>query len=176
MPHGGGGGRQRGPFQTKLFGRKSTPVPGIATGRMTELMMSQSAMEDLSFKTRDARLPFQIFPDPYDTYDGYCLSTKGRLPSIVVEPIDGGEVESGELRWPPEGMLLSEEEYEEEEEEEEEDAFPSARDDLARDREEDAAAVAARAHWDRVEGVIASVDKERESPPNSSGPSTPVEK
>ncbi|XP_061424344.1 protein LBH-like [Lethenteron reissneri] len=145
---------------------------------MTELMMSQSAMEDLSFKTRDARLPFQIFPDPYDTYDGYCLSTKGRLPSIVVEPIDGGEVESGELRWPPEGMLLSEEEYEEEEEEEEEeeDAFPSARDDLARDREEDAAAVAARAHWDRVEGVIASVDKERESPPNSGGPSTPVEK
>lgn len=25
-----------------------------------------------------------------------------RLPSIVVEPTDGPEVESGELRWPPE--------------------------------------------------------------------------
>lgn len=24
-----------------------------------------------------------------------------RLPSIVVEPTDGAEVESGELRWPP---------------------------------------------------------------------------
>ncbi|KAM9354429.1 protein LBH [Pholidichthys leucotaenia] len=24
-----------------------------------------------------------------------------RLPSIVVEPMDGGDVESGELRWPP---------------------------------------------------------------------------
>ncbi|EGV94875.1 hypothetical protein I79_004684, partial [Cricetulus griseus] len=26
-----------------------------------------------------------------------------RLPSIVVEPTDVGTVESGELRWPPEG-------------------------------------------------------------------------
>lgn len=26
-----------------------------------------------------------------------------RLPSIVVEPSEGGAVESGELRWPPEG-------------------------------------------------------------------------
>lgn len=27
-----------------------------------------------------------------------------RLPSIVVEPTDGGEVESGELRWPPDDV------------------------------------------------------------------------
>ncbi|KAI3363999.1 hypothetical protein L3Q82_001595 [Scortum barcoo] len=26
------------------------------------------------------------------------------LPSIVVEPTDGGEVESGELRWPPDDV------------------------------------------------------------------------
>lgn len=28
-----------------------------------------------------------------------------RLPSIVVEPSEAGTVESGELRWPPEGTL-----------------------------------------------------------------------
>ncbi|XP_029808549.1 LBH domain-containing protein 2 [Suricata suricatta] len=28
-----------------------------------------------------------------------------RLPSIVVEPSEVGSVESGELRWPPEGAL-----------------------------------------------------------------------
>lgn len=27
-----------------------------------------------------------------------------RLPSIVVEPTDGGDVESGELRWPPDDV------------------------------------------------------------------------
>ncbi|CAK6431748.1 unnamed protein product [Pipistrellus nathusii] len=27
-----------------------------------------------------------------------------RLPSIVVEPTEAGAVESGELRWPPEGV------------------------------------------------------------------------
>lgn len=35
----------------------------------------------------------------------------------MVEPTEG-EVESGELRWPPEEFLVSEEEDEEEEEEE----------------------------------------------------------
>lgn len=37
----------------------------------------------------------------------------------MVEPTEG-EVESGELRWPPEEFLVSEEEEEDEEEEEEE--------------------------------------------------------
>lgn len=37
----------------------------------------------------------------------------------MVEPTEG-EVESGELRWPPEEFLVSEEEEEEEDEEEEE--------------------------------------------------------
>lgn len=37
----------------------------------------------------------------------------------MVEPTEG-EVESGELRWPPEEFLVSEEEDEDEEEEEEE--------------------------------------------------------
>lgn len=55
--------------------------------------------------------PFKIFPDPSD-FDR-CCKLKDRLPSIVVEPTDG-EVESGELRWPPEEFLVSEEEEEEE--------------------------------------------------------------
>lgn len=41
--------------------------------------------------------PPKIFPD---THERYPKLTK-RLPSIVVEPTDATEVESGELRWPP---------------------------------------------------------------------------
>lgn len=58
----------------------------------------------------------QIFPDPVEV----VLSTEGcltcapqgkeRLPSIVVEPTDISEVESGELRWPPEDMDFDEDE------------------------------------------------------------------
>lgn len=33
-----------------------------------------------------------------------------RLPSIVIEPTEGGDVESGELRWPPDEMNLLEDE------------------------------------------------------------------
>ncbi|TKS87183.1 Protein LBH [Collichthys lucidus] len=38
-----------------------------------------------------------IFPDTHERYP----KLSKRLPSIVVEPTDGPEVESGELRWPP---------------------------------------------------------------------------
>uniref|UniRef100_UPI003AAD6AAB protein LBH-like n=1 Tax=Centroberyx gerrardi TaxID=166262 RepID=UPI003AAD6AAB len=38
-----------------------------------------------------------IFPDSHDRFP----KLSKRLPSIVVEPTDGAEVESGELRWPP---------------------------------------------------------------------------
>lgn len=38
-----------------------------------------------------------IFPDTHERYP----KLSKRLPSIVVEPTDGTEVESGELRWPP---------------------------------------------------------------------------
>lgn len=54
---------------------------------------------------------FQIFPDPSSDFDRYC-KLKDRLPSIVVEPTEG-DVESGELRWPPEEFLVQEEEEEE---------------------------------------------------------------
>uniref|UniRef100_A0ABI7WQH8 Protein LBH n=1 Tax=Felis catus TaxID=9685 RepID=A0ABI7WQH8_FELCA len=50
---------------------------------------------------------FKIFPDPSD-FDRSC-KVKDRLPSIVVEPTEG-EVESGELRWPPEEFVVQEDE------------------------------------------------------------------
>ncbi|KAM6434791.1 uncharacterized protein PHA67_000501 isoform 2-T2 [Liasis olivaceus] len=53
------------------------------------------------FKEPD-RWPFEKNPNK-DLPPG-----KTRLPSIVVEPSEGGEVESGELQWPPEDFLLLE--------------------------------------------------------------------
>ncbi|XP_012692208.1 protein LBH-like [Clupea harengus] len=44
-------------------------------------------------------IAFQIFPDSRERYP----KLSERLPSIVVEPTEG-EVESGELRWPPENV------------------------------------------------------------------------
>lgn len=58
----------------------------------------------------------QIFPDPVGVVLGQegtltCIQQgKERLPSIVVEPTDVSEVESGELRWPPEDMDFDEDE------------------------------------------------------------------
>lgn len=54
----------------------------------------------------------QIFPEPVEVVlspDATLNSVepghqKERLPSIVVEPTELSEVESGELRWPPENM------------------------------------------------------------------------
>ncbi|XP_063295692.1 LBH domain-containing protein 2 [Pelobates fuscus] len=46
----------------------------------------------------------QIFPDSHEKHPKL---TK-RLPSIVVEPTESGDVESGELRWPPEDLSPSE--------------------------------------------------------------------
>ncbi|XP_014848090.1 PREDICTED: protein LBH-like isoform X1 [Poecilia mexicana] len=38
-----------------------------------------------------------IFPETHERFP----KLSKRLPSIVVEPMDAAEVESGELRWPP---------------------------------------------------------------------------
>ncbi|XP_054469843.1 protein LBH [Anoplopoma fimbria] len=86
---------------------------------MTEVMINSTPMEDMRLSPSKDRLSFQIFPDPSD-FDR-CCKLKDRLPSIVVEPTEG-EVESGELRWPPEEFLVSEEEEEEEEEEQQNNA------------------------------------------------------
>ncbi|XP_056622462.1 uncharacterized protein lbhl [Triplophysa dalaica] len=74
------------------------------------------AMEEFPVQRKGDRLPFQIFPDPVGVVLGQegtltCIQQgKERLPSIVVEPTDVSEVESGELRWPPEDMDFDEDE------------------------------------------------------------------
>lgn len=45
-------------------------------------------------------LLFQVFPDSVERFP----KLSRRVPSIVVELTDGGEVESGELRWPPDDV------------------------------------------------------------------------
>lgn len=60
----------------------------------------------------------QIFPDPVEVVlspENILNSLdfdheKERLPSIVVEPTEVNEVESGELRWPPENTDMEEDE------------------------------------------------------------------
>ncbi|XP_020372108.1 protein LBH [Rhincodon typus] len=77
---------------------------------MTEVMSScEPVMEDftLTQTPEEGRLPFQIFPDPHEKSERFPKVTK-RLPSIVVEPTETGEVESGELRWPPDEMNVLE--------------------------------------------------------------------
>ncbi|KAJ8400406.1 hypothetical protein AAFF_G00397890 [Aldrovandia affinis] len=83
-----------------------------AIDRVMEVMMPQEVPAE---NRKGERLPFQIFPDPVEALlgpDGSLgsLQQKERLPSIVVEPTDVSEVESGELRWPPEDMDFQDEE------------------------------------------------------------------
>uniref|UniRef100_A0A8C8DPF9 Protein LBH n=1 Tax=Oryzias sinensis TaxID=183150 RepID=A0A8C8DPF9_9TELE len=94
-----------------LVSRLSASPVFVPSSDMTEVMISSTPMEDMRLSPSKDRLSFQIFPDPSD-FDR-CCKLKDRLPSIVVEPTEG-EVESGELRWPPEEFLVSEEEEEEE--------------------------------------------------------------
>uniref|UniRef100_A0A8D0EM90 LBH domain-containing protein n=1 Tax=Strix occidentalis caurina TaxID=311401 RepID=A0A8D0EM90_STROC len=50
------------------------------------------------------RKHFYAFPDSREKYP----KLSKRLPSIVVEPTESGEVESGELRWPPDDLKSAE--------------------------------------------------------------------
>ncbi|NWU35330.1 LBH protein, partial [Hylia prasina] len=84
----------------------------LRSAEMTEVMMNSPAIDEIGLSPRKDGLSYQIFPDPSD-FDRYC-KLKDRLPSIVVEPTEG-DVESGELRWPPEEFLVQEEDEEEEE-------------------------------------------------------------
>ncbi|XP_031136327.1 protein LBH [Sander lucioperca] len=64
---------------------------------MTEVMNSlEPGTEDFSVGGAGADQG-ALFPDTHERYP----KLSKRLPSIVVEPMDGAEVESGELRWPP---------------------------------------------------------------------------
>lgn len=84
---------------------------------MTELIKGHEiGPENLERRSSESTIPFQIFPDPCDSYEGH-IKVRDRLPSIVVEPTDMCEVESGELRWPPEDFLVLDEEQLEKQEE-----------------------------------------------------------
>ncbi|XP_069464759.1 protein LBH [Ambystoma mexicanum] len=76
----------------------------LRSAEMTEVIMNSPQMDEMGLSPR--KDSYQIFPDPTD-FDRYC-KLKDRLPSIVVEPTDG-DVESGELRWPPEEFAVEEE-------------------------------------------------------------------
>ncbi|XP_076873085.1 protein LBH [Brachyhypopomus gauderio] len=72
---------------------------------MTEVMNTcESAVGDYS-AAGDQNISLQIFPDSHERYP----KLSKRLPSIVVEPTEGGEVESGELRWPPDDLSPTDE-------------------------------------------------------------------
>eukprot|EP00069_Balaena_mysticetus_P010980 bmy_20944T0 len=92
-----------------LFNCRGAPgIPDyLRSAEMTEVMMNTPSMEEIGLNPRKDGLSYQIFPDPSD-FDR-CCKLKDRLPSIVVEPTEG-EVESGELRWPPEEFLVQEDE------------------------------------------------------------------
>ncbi|XP_062892384.1 protein LBH-like [Mobula hypostoma] len=76
---------------------------------MAQMLVSgcKPTQEGLPLGQDDNGLPFQIFPDPCESCEGQG-KLKDRLPSIVVEPTDVSEVESGELRWPPDDFPVAE--------------------------------------------------------------------
>lgn len=61
-------------------------------------------MQKVILKPKEEQLPVQIFPDPQESEEESSTRMKRRLPSIVVELTESGEVESGELRWPPDDI------------------------------------------------------------------------
>ncbi|XP_056669202.1 protein LBH isoform X1 [Monodelphis domestica] len=89
----------------------------LRSAEMTEVMMNTPTMDEIGLNNQKDSISYQIFPDPSD-YECIC-KLKDRLPSIVVEPTEG-EVESGELRWPPEEFVVHEDGKEKKEEKEKE--------------------------------------------------------
>ncbi|KAL7888172.1 hypothetical protein AOLI_G00031460 [Acnodon oligacanthus] len=72
---------------------------------MTEVMNTcETAVGDYG-ASGDQNIGFQAFPDSHERYP----KLSKRLPSIVVEPTESGEVESGELRWPPDDLSPTDE-------------------------------------------------------------------
>ncbi|XP_060117570.1 LBH domain-containing protein 2 [Heteronotia binoei] len=70
---------------------------------MTEVMNTREpVMEEftLSQPEEEGGTSSQAFPDAHEKYP----KLSKRLPSIVVEPTETGDVESGELRWPPDDL------------------------------------------------------------------------
>ncbi|KAM9551400.1 protein LBH-like isoform 1-T2 [Salvelinus alpinus] len=75
---------------------------------MTEVMNTcESTVGDFNIggASGEEGISFQIFPDSHERFP----KLSKRLPSIVVEPTESGEVESGELRWPPDDLSYPDE-------------------------------------------------------------------
>nr|XP_046229954.1 protein LBH [Scatophagus argus] len=64
---------------------------------MTEVM---NTCDSVGGASGEEVLAIQVLPDTKERFP----KLPRRLPSIVVEPTDGEEVESGELRWPPDDV------------------------------------------------------------------------
>ncbi|KAK1791230.1 hypothetical protein P4O66_013250, partial [Electrophorus voltai] len=79
---------------------------------MTDVIISSAPIDDMLLSPSKDGNTFQIFPGPSDFE--HSRKQKHRLPSIVVQ-VTEGEVESGELRWPPEEYIVSKEEEDVEE-------------------------------------------------------------
>ncbi|XP_058707199.1 LBH domain-containing protein 2 [Poecile atricapillus] len=75
---------------------------------MTEVMNTREpVMEEFALSQtpeEEGGPSSQAFPDSREKYP----KLSKRLPSIVVEPTESGDVESGELRWPPEDLKSAE--------------------------------------------------------------------
>ncbi|CAL1574038.1 unnamed protein product [Knipowitschia caucasica] len=84
-----------------------------ASHSMTLIGQGEPPPEDTTSQRRGSRA-YQIFPeandDDSDSYPEDFLYRRERLPSIVVEPTEQSEAESGELRWPPRRNSLEGEE------------------------------------------------------------------
>ncbi|KAL1267218.1 hypothetical protein QQF64_002893 [Cirrhinus molitorella] len=79
-----------------------------------------SSVEQHRLQRRGENASYQIFPEPEQLeplqVKGGAARLKERLPSIVVEPSEESEEESGELQWPPLNTQTSIDQEEEEEE------------------------------------------------------------
>ncbi|XP_051257597.1 protein LBH-like [Dicentrarchus labrax] len=86
----------------------------------TILSQVESQLEESPVQRRGSKA-YQIFPEANvneesdsSSYPEDFLYRRERLPSIVVEPTEHSEPESGELRWPPRCLMSNSVEEEEE--------------------------------------------------------------
>ncbi|XP_070839465.1 protein LBH [Chaetodon trifascialis] len=87
----------------------------------TVLSQVESQLEESPIERRGSRA-YQIFPEANmneesdsSSYPEDFLYRRERLPSIVVEPTEPSEMESGELSWPPRCLMSNSLEEDEEE-------------------------------------------------------------
>lgn len=81
--------------------RRCSSFSGETQFHTNHIQQKPVSPPEVSNKPSDwSPLPLQAFPDHVEHFPKLSRC----LPSIVVEPTDGGDVESGELRWPPDDV------------------------------------------------------------------------